>query len=38
MKPFTKYCKKNQKFRETGYLKHLNRNELENACFADDAA
>ena len=27
-----------QKFRETGNLKHLYRNELDKACFAHDAA
>ena len=27
-----------QKFRETGHLKHLYRNELDKACFAHDAA
>ena len=36
--PFTKYCEKIQKFRETGNLKHLYRNELDKACFAHDAA
>ena len=35
---FTKYCERVQKFRETGNLKHLYRNELEKACFAHDAA
>ena len=29
---------KNSKFRETGNLKHLHRNELDKACFAHDAA
>ena len=27
-----------KKLRETGNLKHLYRNELDKACFADDAA
>ena len=35
--PF-KYCKRIKKFRETGILKHLYRNELDKACFAHDAA
>ena len=35
--PFTKHHERIQKFRETGNLKHLHRNELEKACFADDA-
>ena len=35
---FTKYCERIQKFRETGNLKHLYRNELDKACFAHDAA
>ena len=36
--PFTKHCERIQKFRETGNLKHLYRNELDKACFAHDAA
>ena len=36
--PFTKYRERIQKFRETGNLKHLYRNELDKACFAHDAA
>ena len=36
--PFTKHRKKTQKPRKTGYLKHLNRNELDKACFAHDPA
>ena len=36
--PFTKYRKRIQKFRETGNLKHLYKNELDKACFAHDAA
>ena len=35
--PFTKHRVRIQKFRETGNLKHLYRNELEKACFAPDA-
>ena len=31
---FTKHCERIQKFRETGNLKHLFRNELDKACFA----
>ena len=36
--PFTKHRERIQKFRETGNLKHLYRNELYKAYFADDAA
>ena len=36
--PFTKNCERIQKFRETGNLKHLYRNELDKACFAHDTA
>ena len=36
--PFTKHRERIQKFRETGTLKHLYRNELDKACFAHDAA
>ena len=36
--PFTKYCERIQKFRETGNLKHLYRNQLGKASFARDAA
>ena len=35
---FTKHRERIQKFRETGNLKHLYRNELEKVCFAYDAA
>ena len=35
---FTKHCERIQKFRGTGNLKHLYRNELEKACFAHDTA
>ena len=34
--PFSKHCKRIQKFRETGNLKYLYRNELGKACFAHD--
>ena len=36
--PFTKHRWRIKKFRETGNLKHLYRNELDKACFAHDAA
>ena len=36
--PFTKHRERIQKFRETGNLKHLYRNELDKACFTHDAA
>ena len=36
--PFTKHRERIQKFRETGSLKDLYRNQLEKACFAQDAA
>ena len=35
---FTKYRERIQKFRKTGNLKHLYRNELCKSCFAHDAA
>ena len=35
---FTKYCERIQKFRETGNLKHLYKNESNEACFAQYAA
>ena len=35
---FTKYRKRIQKFRETGNLRYLYRNELDKTCFAYDAA
>ena len=35
--PFTKHCGKIQKFRETGHLKHLCRNELGKACLTHDS-
>ena len=38
LEPFTKHRKRIQKFRETGNLKHLDRNELRKVCFAHDAA
>ena len=34
--PFTKHRERIQKFRETGNLKHLCRNQLNKACFAHD--
>ena len=34
---FTKHHERIQKFRETGDLKDLQRNELEKACFSHDA-
>ena len=36
--PFTKHCERIQKFRETGNLKHLYRNKLDEAGFTQDAA
>ena len=36
--PFTKHQKKFEKFRETGNLKYLYKNELDKACFAHDKA
>ena len=36
--PFTAHRGRIQKFRETGHLKHLYRNELDKACFAHDAS
>ena len=36
--PFTKHHERIQRFRETGQLKFLYRNELGKACFAHDAA
>ena len=35
---FTKYPERTQKFRETGNLKDLSRNELGKTCFAHDAS
>ena len=37
-RPFTKHHERIQKFRETGNLKHLYRNELDKVCFAHDAS
>ena len=37
-KPFAKHGERIQKFRETGNLKHLYRNELGKSCFACDEA
>ena len=36
--PFTKHREGIKRFRKTGHLKHLYRNELDKACFAHDAA
>ena len=36
--PFIKHHERNQKFRETGSLKHFYRNTLDKACFAHDIA
>ena len=36
--PFTKHRDRIRKFRETGSLKYLFRNELDKACFVRDAA
>ena len=36
--PFIKHQERIKKFRETGNLKHLNRNELYKSCFAYDGA
>ena len=36
--PFTKHLEIIQKFRETAYLKHLYRNELDKICFVYDAS
>ena len=36
--PFTKHRERIQKFRETGNLKNLYKNELDKACFTNDAA
>ena len=35
---FTKHCERIQKFRGIGNLKHLYRNNLDEACFTNDAA
>ena len=35
---FTKHRERIQKFRKTGNLKHLYRNELDKTCFHHDAA
>ena len=36
--PFTRHHERIQKFRETGNIKRLNRNELDKACFSHYAA
>ena len=35
--PFTKYCERIQKFKQTWNLKHLYKNQLDKAWFANDA-
>ena len=35
---FTKHCEKIQKFRETGNLKHLYRNELDKVVYTRDTS
>ena len=35
--PFAKLCERIQKFKETGNLKHLYRNELDKTCIDHDA-
>ena len=35
---FTKHHERIQKLRETGNLKHLYRNEIDNPCFSHNAA
>ena len=37
-RPFIEHRERVEKFRGTGSLKHLYRNELDKACFAHDAA
>ena len=37
-RPFTKYCQRIQKFKETRNLKHSYRKKLDKARFAHDAA
>ena len=37
-RPFTKHRERIQKFRETGNLKHLYKNQLDKPCFVHDAA
>ena len=34
--PFTKHRERIQKFRETGNLKHIYKNERDKSCFAHD--
>ena len=36
--PFTKYKQRIQKFKETGDINYIYKNELDKACFAHDAA
>ena len=35
---FTKHCERIQKFKETGHLNYIYKNELDKACFAHEAA
>ena len=35
-RPFSKHCEKVQKFRETGNLKHIYKNEIDKAHFSFD--
>ena len=37
-KPFTKYRKRIQKFKEKGDLKYIYKKELDKVCFAHDAS
>ena len=37
-RPFIKHRELIQKFRETGNLKHIHKNELDITCFAHDSA
>ena len=36
--PFTKNKEIMQKFKQTGYSRHINKNELDKACFQHDMA
>ena len=38
MRPFTKHKERIQKFKETGDVRYIYRNELDKACFQHDAA
>ena len=35
--PFTKYCERIKKFRETGNVKQIYKNQLDKTCFGHDA-